>query len=131
MVSYNRPQGFYVITAYPRNDDFEKENKMQEFRHKSAFLSFTDYMIQDYEIFEDVDELISFGLTNMQIRDATAVEKLAVYLQGVLKSNLTDQQLEDLWTGSHADFFILKPHIRPFLENVLKHAKVYRPNVSS
>jgi len=57
--------------------------------------------------------------------DETA-DDLESFLDRWLKPDVTDQQLEDLWTASSADFFLLGDSVRPFLTQVLQRLQERR-----
>ncbi|MCW8280008.1 hypothetical protein K7A42_03845 [Agrobacterium sp. InxBP2] len=93
----SRPNGFYVNTAYPRNDDIVKKT----ITPAPEFLKFTSYMIQDFEIFESLDGVLLFGLYHLTKAERN---KLLAFLASILRSDVPDRVLGNLWNTSNAEF---------------------------
>ncbi|CAN7529162.1 RNase A-like domain-containing protein [Pararhizobium sp. LjRoot238] len=114
------PQGFLVVTAYPRNEDWEEKFVREHVAKSPGFRAFTRAMIHDPLIFSSQDELIDFGIAHVLHQHPEAADDLDRFLDHWLNANATDQQLEDLWTASNADFFLIGVAVRPFLTRVLQ-----------
>lgn len=94
---------------------------MREHVAKSpGFRAFTRAMIQDRQMFNSEDELIDFGIGHVLHQYPETADDLDRFLDHWLNPNTTDQQLEDLWTASNADFFLIGVAVRPFLTRVLQ-----------
>ena len=93
----SRPNGFYVNTAYPRNDDIVKKTVTAT----PVFLKFTSYMIQDFEIFESLDGVLLFGLYHLT---ETERNELRTFLESILRPDVPDRALGNLWSTSNAEF---------------------------
>ncbi len=125
------PQGFLVVTAYPRNEDWEQK-VMREFVAKSpGFRAFTRAMLHDPLIFGSHDEVIDFGIGHVLHQFPETADDLDNFLDYWLNANATDQQLEDLWAASNADFFLIGEAVRPFLARVLEMLREERGTPSS
>jgi len=85
-----------------------------------GFRAFTRAMIHDPLIFSSQDELIDFGIAHVLHQHPETADDLDRFLDHWLNPNTTDQQLEDLWTASNADFFLIGVAVRPFLTRVLQ-----------
>jgi hypothetical protein len=123
------PQGFLVVTAYPRNEDWEEKFMRQYVAKSPGFRAFTRAMIQDHWMFDSKAELIDFGISHVLHQFPETADDLESFLDRWLKPDVTDQQLEDLWTASSADFFLVGDTVRPFLTQVLQRLREQRnPN---
>lgn len=119
-----RSLGFYVKTAYPRNDDQMKKSLIAS----PAFRSFTSYMIQDFEMFATMDDVIRFGLGNIDIRDPAEISQLKTYLRTILVPSVSDAQIGQLWNSSGAEFGGHARFIRSFLQRTLAILEEDAPN---
>ncbi|MCW0002219.1 hypothetical protein OE766_28905 [Pararhizobium sp. YC-54] len=100
---------------------------MREYVAKSpGFRAFTRAMIQDRQMFESQDELIDFGIGHVLHQFPEAADDLDNFLDHWLSADATDQQLEDLWAASNADFFLIGEAVRPFLTRVLQMLREQR-----
>jgi hypothetical protein len=78
-----------------------------------AFYLFAEGFFQDADFFDTMDDLVRFCLTRIprdQLGDFIAFAERAE------RGEFTDEQLEDLWNHSRADYFIVgKNAVRRFL----------------
>lgn len=119
-----RQNGFYVNTAYPRNDDPMTKKLVTS----PAFRSYTSYMIQDFEMFASLDDVIKFGLQQVSYRDASNIPALKSYLKTVLAPSVSDAQIGQLWNSSGAEFGGDDRFIRNFLQRTLTILEEQAPN---
>jgi len=98
----------------------------QDVAKSPGFRAFTRAMIQDYWMFDSKAELIDFGISHVLHQFPETADDLESFLDRWFKPDVTDQQLEDLWTASSADFFLLGDSVRPFLTQVLQRLQERR-----
>jgi len=120
------PQGFLVVTAYPRNEDWEEKLMRQYVAKSPGFRAFTRAMIQDHKMFDSQAELINFGISHVLHQFPETADDLESFLDRWLEPEVSDQQLEDLWAASSADFFLVGDSVRPFLTRVLQRLQERR-----
>lgn len=130
----SRESGFRVNTAYPLNEDLKtrksiilpkayldlrrrtkrgEEHVRQVHRRAKSLLSLCRRLFQDADFFDTMDDPVRFylkGIPRDQLGDFIAFAKRAE------RGEFTDEQLEDLWNHSRADYFIVgKNAVRRFL----------------
>jgi len=66
-----------------------------------VFLKFTGYMIQDFEMFESLDGVLLLGLYHLTKKERNA---LNTFLVSLLRSDVSDSLIGDLWNTSNAEF---------------------------
>lgn len=117
-------RGFRIISAYPRNDDDENENKSGGFIHAGEFTmnihwnEFCEWFHQDCDVVGDSwDEIVAFNISYRSIDDALKVRN---FLDDVLSKNLSDQELMDIWTKSPADIYIKEKEYYRFLYKMIR-----------
>ncbi|MGQ2918433.1 MULTISPECIES: hypothetical protein [Rhizobium/Agrobacterium group] len=93
----DRPNGFYINTAYPRNDEPMRKNVTPP----TVFLKFTSYMIQDFELFESLDAVLLFGLMHLT---KTERNELLAFLRSTLRPDIPNSLIGKLWNKSNAEF---------------------------
>ncbi|MCD2171705.1 RNase A-like domain-containing protein [Rhizobium sp. C4] len=119
-----RQNGFYVNTAYPRNDDPMTKKLVTS----PAFRSFTSFMIQDFEMFASLDDVIRFGLQLSERRNPSHTSELRFYLKAILVPSVSDAQIGQLWNSSGAEFGGHDRFIRSFLQRTLAILEEDAPN---
>lgn len=117
-------RGFRIISAYPRNDDDENENKSGGFIYAGKFTmnlhwkEFCEWFHQDCDIVGDSwDEIVAF---NISYRSREKALKIRDFLDDVLSKNLSDQELMDIWTQSPADVYINEKEYYRFLCKMIR-----------
>ncbi|MCD2177799.1 RNase A-like domain-containing protein [Rhizobium sp. C1] len=119
-----RQNGSYVNTAYPRNDDPMTKKLVTS----PAFRSFTSFMIQDFEMFASLDDVIRFGLQLSERRNPSYTPELKSYLKAILSPSVSDAQIGQLWNSSGAEFGGHDRFIRSFLQRTLAILEEDAPN---
>ncbi len=66
-----------------------------------VFLKFTGYMIQDFEMFESLDGVLLLGLYHLTKKERN---ELNTFLASLLRSDVSDGLIGDLWNTSNAEF---------------------------
>ncbi|MDO1585015.1 hypothetical protein [Rhizobium oryzicola] len=93
-----------------------------------AFRSFTSFMIQDFETFASMDDVIRFGLQLAERRNALHTSELEAYLKEILSPSVSDAQIGQLWNSSSAEFSADDRSIRDFLRRTLEILQEDAPN---
>lgn len=117
-------RGLRIITAYPRNDDDEDENKSDTFTYvgdftmKSHWKEFCWQFHQDCDILGDSwDEIVAFVISYGSREDAL---KIRDFLDDLLSKNLSDQELMDIWMQSPADTYISDKEVYRFFYKMIR-----------
>ncbi len=85
-------------------------------------------MIQDFEMFASLDDVIRFGLQLSERRNPSYTPELKSYLKAILSPSVSDAQIGQLWNSSGAEFGGHDRFIRSFLQRTLAILEEDAPN---